>query len=83
MTICAGIAEFKCDLIRGVLARDAERPRSQPSNWDGPQKLALDESELPQRLVSEGKAIREIALEADLVRRAIANLPLQLTCEHT
>jgi hypothetical protein len=39
MTIFAGIAEFEYDLIRGVLARDAERPRSEASNWEDPERL--------------------------------------------
>ena len=39
MTIFAGIAEFESYLIRGVLARDAERPRSEASNWEDPERL--------------------------------------------
>ena len=61
MTIFAGIAEFERDLIRERTGQDAKRPRSVVSDLDGREKLTLDQGELARRLISEVKAVREIA----------------------
>jgi DNA invertase Pin-like site-specific DNA recombinase len=62
MTIFAGIAEFERDLIRERTGAGREAAKKRGVQFGRPRKLALDQSELAQRLVSEGKSVREIAL---------------------
>src|SRR5258707_8308364 len=61
MTIFAGIAEFERDLIRERTGAGREAAKKRGVRFGRPRKLALDQRELAQRLVSEGKAVREIA----------------------
>jgi DNA invertase Pin-like site-specific DNA recombinase len=61
MTIFAGIAEFERDLIRERTGAGREAAKKRGVQFGRPRKLALDQSELAQRLVSEGKSVREIA----------------------
>src|SRR6266446_2495670 len=61
MTIFAGIAEFEQDLIRERTGAGREAAKKRGVQFGRPRKLALDQSELAQRLVSEGKSVREIA----------------------
>jgi DNA invertase Pin-like site-specific DNA recombinase len=62
MTIFAGIAEFERDLIqeRTKAGRDAARNRG--VRFGRPQKLNAEQKLLAQRLIDEGRAIREIAI---------------------
>ena len=52
LTIFAGIAEFERDLIRTGAGREAAKKRG--VQFGRPRKLALDQSELSQRLVRKG-----------------------------
>ena len=61
MTIFAGIAEFERDLIRERTGAGREAAKKRGVQFGRPRKLALDQSELAQRLVSEGKSVRGIA----------------------
>jgi DNA invertase Pin-like site-specific DNA recombinase len=61
MTIFAGIAEFERDLIRERTGAGREAAKKRGVQFGRPRKLALDQSELAQRLVLEGKSVREIA----------------------
>ena len=61
MTIFAGIAEFERDLIRERTSAGREAAQKRGVRFGRPRKLTLDQGELARRLVSEGKAVREIA----------------------
>jgi hypothetical protein len=61
MTIFAGIAEFERDLIRERTGAGREAAKKRGVRFGRPRKLTLDQGELARRLVSEGKAVREIA----------------------
>ena len=61
MTIFAGIAEFERDLIRERTGAGREAAKKRGVQFGRPRKLALDQNELAQRLVSEGNSVREIA----------------------
>jgi DNA invertase Pin-like site-specific DNA recombinase len=61
MTVFAGIGEFDRDLIRERTGAGREAAKKRGVQFGRPRKLALDQSELAQRLVSEGKSVREIA----------------------
>jgi len=61
MTVFAGIAEFERDLIRErtTTGRDAARDRG--VSFGRPRKLNPEQTKLAQRLISEGKPVRQIA----------------------
>jgi DNA invertase Pin-like site-specific DNA recombinase len=61
MTIFAGIEEFERDLIRERTGAGREAAKKRGVRFGRPRKLASDQQELAQRLVSEGKSVREIA----------------------
>ena len=61
MTIFAGIAEFERDLIRERTGAGREAAKKRGVQFGRPRKIALDQSELAQRLILEGKSVREIA----------------------
>jgi DNA invertase Pin-like site-specific DNA recombinase len=61
MTIFAGIAEFERDLIRERTGAGREAAKKRGVRFGRPRKLTLDQGELARRLVSEGKAVRDIA----------------------
>src|SRR5258708_8890336 len=71
MTIFAGIAEFERDLIRERTGAGREAAKKRGVRFGRPRKLTLDQGEVARRLVSEGKAVREIAyLPKDRLRQA-------------
>jgi len=61
MTVFAGIAEFERDLIRERTKAGREAAKSRGVRFGRPRKLNPEQIKLAQRLVEEGKAIREIA----------------------
>jgi DNA invertase Pin-like site-specific DNA recombinase len=75
MTIFAGIAEFERDLIRERTGAGREAAKKRGVQFGRPRKLALDQSELAQRLVSEGKSVREIASVFNVHPATIYRLP--------
>jgi DNA invertase Pin-like site-specific DNA recombinase len=60
MTIFAGVAEFERDRLRERTGAGREAPKKRGVQFGRPRKLALDQGEVPQRLVSEGKSVGEI-----------------------
>jgi DNA invertase Pin-like site-specific DNA recombinase len=61
MTIFAGIAEFERGLIRERTTAGREAARKRGVRFGRPRKLTLEQENLTRRLVSEGKAVRELA----------------------
>jgi DNA invertase Pin-like site-specific DNA recombinase len=61
MTIFAGIAEFERDLILERIGAGREAAKKRAGQFGWPRELAFDQSELVQRLVSEGKSVWKIA----------------------
>jgi DNA invertase Pin-like site-specific DNA recombinase len=61
MTVFAGIAEFERDLIceRTKAGRDVAGERT--VSFGRPRKLEPEQAKLAQRLISEGKSVRQIA----------------------
>jgi DNA invertase Pin-like site-specific DNA recombinase len=62
MTIFAGIAEFERGLIRERTGAGREAARKRGVRFGRPRKLTPEQENLARRLVSEGKAIRELAV---------------------
>jgi DNA invertase Pin-like site-specific DNA recombinase len=60
MTIFAGVAEFERDRLRDRTGAGREAPKKRGVQFGRPRKLALDQGEVAQRLVSEGKSVGEI-----------------------
>jgi DNA invertase Pin-like site-specific DNA recombinase len=61
MTIFAGIAEFERDLIRQRTNAGREAAQRRGVRFGHPPKLSVDQAELAQRLVLEGKSVSDIA----------------------
>jgi DNA invertase Pin-like site-specific DNA recombinase len=61
MTVFAGIAEFECDLIRERTRAGRDVARDRGVCFGRPRKLNPEQAKLAQRLISEGKAVRQIA----------------------
>lgn len=61
MTIFTGIAEFECNLIRKRSSAEREPAKKRGVQFRRPPKLALDQSESAEHLVSERKSVREMA----------------------
>ena len=61
MTIFAGIAEFERDLIRERTSAGREAAIKRGVRFGRPRKLSVDQEQLVQRLVSEGKSVSDIA----------------------
>jgi DNA invertase Pin-like site-specific DNA recombinase len=61
MTIFAGIAEFERDLIRERTSAGREAARGRGIHFGRPRKLNSEQAKLAQRLIDEGKSVREIA----------------------
>jgi DNA invertase Pin-like site-specific DNA recombinase len=61
MTIFAGIAEFERDLIRERTSAGREAAQKRGVQFGRPRKLSVDQAELAQRLVLEGKSVSDIA----------------------
>jgi DNA invertase Pin-like site-specific DNA recombinase len=62
MTIFAGIAEFERGLIRERTSAGREAARQRGVRFGRPRKLTPEQENLARRLVSEGKAVRELAV---------------------
>ena len=61
MTVFAGIAEFERDLIRERTKAGRDAARTRGVRFGRPQKLNAEQKSLAQRLIEEGRAVREIA----------------------
>ena len=61
MTIFSGIAEFERGLIRERTSAGREAARKRGVRFGRPRKLTPEQENLARRLVSEGKAVRELA----------------------
>lgn len=61
MTVFAGIAEFERDLIRERTKAGRDAARDRGVSFGRPRKLNPEQAKLAQRLVSEGKPVRQIA----------------------
>ena len=61
MTIFAGIAEFERGLIRERTSAGREAARKRGVRFGRPRKLTPEQENLARRLVSEGKAVPELA----------------------
>jgi hypothetical protein len=77
MTIFAGIAEFERDLIRERTGAGREAAKQRGVRFGRPRKLNTDQAEVAAQLLSEGKAVRDIARtfcvhEATIYRLAAA-----------
>jgi DNA invertase Pin-like site-specific DNA recombinase len=61
MTVFAGIAEFERDLIRERTKAGRVAARDRGVSFGRPRKLNPEQAKLAQRLISEGKPVRQIA----------------------
>jgi DNA invertase Pin-like site-specific DNA recombinase len=61
MTVFAGIAEFEFDLIRERTKTGRDAARERGVRFGRPRKLSPEQAKLAQRLINEGKPIRQIA----------------------
>jgi DNA invertase Pin-like site-specific DNA recombinase len=61
MTVFAGIAEFERDLIRERTKAGRVAARDKGVSFGRPRKLNPEQAKLAQRLISEGKPVRQIA----------------------
>jgi DNA invertase Pin-like site-specific DNA recombinase len=61
MTVFAGIAEFERDLIRERTKAGRDAARDRGVSFGRPRKLNPEQVKLAQRLISEGKSVRQIA----------------------
>ena len=61
MTVFAGIAEFERDLIRERTKAGRVAARDRGVSFGRPRKLNPEQVKLAQRLISEGKSVRQIA----------------------
>jgi len=78
MTVFAGIAEFERDLIRERTGAGREAAKQRGVRFGRPPKLNPDQVQLAQKLLAEGKAVRDIARtfsvhEATIYRLAAAS----------
>jgi DNA invertase Pin-like site-specific DNA recombinase len=77
MTVFAGIAEFERDLIRERTGAGREAAKQRGVRFGRPRKLNPDQAKIATQLLSEGKAVRDIARtfnvhEATIYRLAAA-----------
>jgi DNA invertase Pin-like site-specific DNA recombinase len=61
MTVFAGIAEFERDLIRERTGAGREAAKQRGVRFGRPRKLDADQVKVAEQLLSEGKAVRDIA----------------------
>jgi DNA invertase Pin-like site-specific DNA recombinase len=61
MIVFAGIAEFERDLIRERTSVGREAAKQRGVRFGRPRKLNPDQARLASQLISDGKAVREIA----------------------
>jgi hypothetical protein len=69
MTIFSGIAEFDRGLIRERTSAGREAARKGGVRFGRSRKLTPEQENLARRLVSEGKAVRELAVAFKSMRR--------------
>jgi DNA invertase Pin-like site-specific DNA recombinase len=61
MTVFAGIAEFEHDLIRERTGAGREAAKQRGVQFGRPRKLNPDQAQVATRLLTEGKAVRDVA----------------------
>jgi DNA invertase Pin-like site-specific DNA recombinase len=61
MTVFAGIAEFERDLIRERTGAGRADAKKRGVRFGRPTKMNADQRDLAQRLLKEGKSVREVA----------------------
>jgi DNA invertase Pin-like site-specific DNA recombinase len=61
MTVFAGIAEFERDLIRERTGAGREAAKRRGVRFGRPRKLNPDQAQVASQLLSEGKAVRDVA----------------------
>jgi DNA invertase Pin-like site-specific DNA recombinase len=61
MTVFAGIAEFERDLIRERTGAGREAEKQRGARFGRPRKLNPDHAQVASQLLSEGRAVRDIA----------------------
>ena len=61
MTIFAGIAEFERDLIRERTGAGRVDAQKRGVQFGRPKKMNADQQTLAQRLLQEGRSVREVA----------------------
>jgi DNA invertase Pin-like site-specific DNA recombinase len=61
MTVFAGVAEFERNLIRERTKAGRVAARKRGVHFGRPRKLNPEQAKLAQRLISEGKPVRQIA----------------------
>jgi len=61
MTIFAGIAEFERDLIRERTGAGRVNARKRGVRFGRPLKMNPDQKKLANRLLAEGKSVRDVA----------------------
>jgi DNA invertase Pin-like site-specific DNA recombinase len=61
MTVFAGIAEFERDLIRERTGAGRADAKKRGVRFGRPKKMNADQRDLAQRLLKEGKSVREVA----------------------
>jgi DNA invertase Pin-like site-specific DNA recombinase len=61
MTIFAGIAEFERDLIRERTGAGRADARRRGVRFGRPKKMNTEQRDLAQRLLKEGKSVRDVA----------------------
>jgi DNA invertase Pin-like site-specific DNA recombinase len=79
MTIFAGIAEFERGLIRERTSAGREAARKRGVRFGRPPKLTPEQENLARRLVSEGKAVRELAVAFKVHPATIYRLAYSMT----
>src|SRR5688572_11046728 len=77
MTVFAGIAEFERDLIRERTTAGRAAAKQRGVRFGRPRKLNPDQAQVATQLLSEGKAVRDIARtfnvhEATIYRLAVS-----------
>jgi DNA invertase Pin-like site-specific DNA recombinase len=81
MTVFAGIAEFERDLIRERTGAGREAAKKRGVQFGRPRKLNPNQVQLALQLLSEGKAVRDIARTFDVHEATIYRLAMgPLSC---
>ena len=75
MTVFAGIAEFERDLIRERTGAGRAASQKRDVRFGRPSKLNPEQILLAQRLLAEGKSVREVARTFQIHLAALYLLP--------
>ena len=78
MTVFAGIAEFERDLIRERTGAGREAARQRGVRFGRPRKLDAGQVKVAEQLLSEGKAVRDIARTFKVHEATIYRLAAEL-----